>query len=571
VSEAATTPAPGIPHRGGRLAREWAVFVRDPPVVVAAFAIAACIALFIVYPLVRVLLAGLQQPDGMLGLAQFGQVFGSRYLRQGLINSLSTGVTVAALSTALGFALAYSLARVRVPFKGVFHVLFLLPVISPPFVGGVATLMLFGFNGLVTAQLLGIEGANIYGRTGVVLSQVFTFFPIAYLTLRGVLEAIDPAVEDAGLNLGASRLQTFLRVTLPLAGPGLASALLIVFIESLADFGNPLVLAGSRFPLLALQAYLEITGSFNLPLGAALATVLLAPALTAFVIQKYWVSRRQVITVTGKPGAGRSRVTSPAMRWTLIALCWFVGFSVVSFYAVIFVGAFTEVWGFNYTLTLRHLLYVFSVGMKAVGDTLIVAITTTPLSGVFGMMVAFLVVRKIFPGRGLVEFTSLLNYAVPGTVVGIGYILAFNEPPLYLTGTLAILVLNFLFRYAPVGIQAGMAQLRQIDPGIEEAAANLGASAVTIFRTITLPLVAPAFSAALIFGFVRAMTAVSAAIFLVSASWNLMTVQILNEVGSGRFGVAAAFSVVLVAIVVVAVGLIRLIVPRGALPERAMG
>jgi iron(III) transport system permease protein len=229
---------------------------------------------------------------------------------------------------------------------------------------------------------------------------------------------------------------------------------------------------------------------------------------------------------------------------------------------VIAVGAFTRVWGSDYTPTLEHFRSVFQLGFDAVKDTLVIALLSTPISGVLGMLIAFMVVRGAFPGKSLMEFGSILNFAVPGTVVGIGYVLAFNGPPLILTGSLAILVLAFVFRYMPVGIQSGMAVLRQIDPAIEEAARNLGASSLQTFRKITLPLVAPAFFSGLVYAFVRAMTAISAAIFLVSADWNLMTVQILSQVGSGRLGVAAAFSVLLIVIVVIAIGVIGKLVDR---------
>lgn len=438
----------------------------------------------------------------------------------------------------------------------------MLPIISPPFVSAVSILFLFGFNGLVTRYLLQLDDFSIYGFGGVVLSQVFTFTPIAYLSLRGVLQSISPTLEDAALNVGASKWQTFRRVTLPLSLPGIASALLIVFIESLADFGNPLVLAGATFPMLAVQAYLEITGSFNLPRGAALAVVLLIPSLTAFAIQRYWISKRQYVTVTGKPTSSTSKLVSEPVKGSLYTISWLFTALVTTFYLVILVGAFTRVWGFDFTLTLQHFRYVFDVGFNAVRDTLIVAALVTPLSGVMGMLIAFLVVRRKFPGRTVLEFTSILNFAVPGTVVGIGYILAFNEPPIILTGTLTILVAAFVFRYMSVGIQNGIAVLRQVDPSIEEAAQNLGADSITTFRKVTLPLIAPAFFSALVYAFVRAMTAISAAIFLVSANWNLMTVQILNQVGSGRLGVAAAFSVVLIVIVVVFMGLLNLLMNR---------
>ena len=200
------------------------------------------------------------------------------------------------------------------------------------------------------------------------------------------------------------------------------------------------------------------------------------------------------------------------------------------------------------------------MGLGAVIDTLVVAITSTPISGILGMVLAFLIVRQRFVGRRTLEFMSMLNYALPGTLVGIGYLLAFHQPPLVLTGTLTILVLNFVFRYVPVGMQGGIASLQQIDPAIEEAAIDLGATTARTFRKVTLPLIAPAFFSGLVFAFIRAMTAISSAIFLVSADWQLMTVQILSQVGSGRLGVAAAFSVILIGVIVAAMFVIRWLV-----------
>jgi iron(III) transport system permease protein len=542
---------------------ELRVLARDPLLLFLVVLIMAALVVFVVLPLTRVLLASFQTPSG-IGLDNYALMVERRLYRNALRNSLMVGGVVGLLGVTLGYVAAFVLTRTDVPFKRVFHTLMILPIISPPFAGAISILFLFGFNGLVTRQLLGLQNFSIYGFHGVVLSQVFTFAPIAYLSLRGVLAGINPTLEDAAMNVGASRWQVFWRVVFPLSLPGVASAFLVVLIESMADFGNPLVLAGAAFPMLAPQAYLEITGSFNLARGAMLAAVLLLPSITAFAIQRYYLAKRQYVTVTGKPTASTSKAVSPGAKWTLYGIVVAFAVMVVAFYTVILVGASTRVWGFDYTLTLRHFRYVFEVGWDTVKDTLIVAITSTPISGLLGMMIAFLVVRRRFPGKGAMEFASILNFAVPGTVAGIGYILAFNGPPLILTGTLAILVLNFVFRYVPVGIQSGIAVLRQIDPSIEEAAQNLGADGVTTFRKITLPLIAPAFFSGLVFAFVRAMTAISAAIFLVSANWNLMTVQILNEVGSGRLGVAAAFSMVLLGIVLVAVGVINALVGRRA-------
>ena len=537
------------------------ILARDPVLLVLVAGIFAAIAVFVVYPLVMVFMASVQV-RGEWSLDNYALLEQRRLYRNALWNSLRVGVLVAVISTVIGYVAAFVLTRLDVPGKRFLHLATILPIISPPFVSAVSILFLFGFNGLVTKHLLGLNDFNIYGFHGVVWSQVFTFAPIAYLSLRGVVASISPVLEDAALNVGATKWQVFWKVTFPLTMPGIASAFLIVFIESLADFGNPLVLAGAGFPMLAPQAYLEITGSFNLGRGAMLAMILVLPSMTAFAIQRYWIAKRQYVTVTGKPTASTSKIVTAPVKWGLYGFVTFFAAMVMAFYAVIVVGSLTAVWGFDYTFTTQHFAYVFDVGFKTITDTLIIALITTPISGVLGMMVAFLIVRRAFPAKGLMEFGSILSYAVPGTVVGVGYILAFNGAPFYLTGTLTILVLCFVFRYVPVGIQSGVAVLRQIDPSIEEAAQNLGASTLTTFRKVTLPLIAPAFFSALVYAFVRAMTAISAAIFLVSANWNLMTVQILNQVGSGRLGVAAAYSILVIAIVLVAITVINAVVTR---------
>ncbi|OUN01656.1 MAG: ABC transporter permease [Firmicutes bacterium ZCTH02-B6] len=540
----------------------WRRLVAEPPLFIAVLAVFALLALFVIYPIFKVVEVSLVQPDGSWSLATFRTIFSSWYMRAALTNTLVTALIVAVLATAIGFAFAFAVTRTNIPFKGLLNTIAILPVISPPFVWSVAIIMLFGRNGFVTSKLLGLHDFNIYGMHGLVFAQVVTFFPVAYMTLKGVLESLDNSLEEAALDLGASRWHVFRKVTLPLARPGLASAALIVFIESMADFGNPLILSGSHFPTLAVQAYLQVTGMFDLRGGAALAVALLVPSLVAFVVQKYWVSRRRYVTVTGKPTGRSYMAVSRGAKAFLIAVTGLVSLLVISFYVAIAVGAFARLWGFDHSFTWRNFEYVFGVGREAILDTLVIAVASTPVAGILGMVIAFLVVRQRFPGRSTMEFVSLLDYALPGTLIGIGYVLAFNTRPLALTGTFAIIALHFIFRYMPLGIQAGVASLQQIHPSIEEAAINLGASTAQTFRKVTLPLVAPAFFSGLVFSFVRAMTAVSGAIFLVSADWQLMTVQILSQVGSGRLGAAAAFSMVLLAIILLATGTIRLLLGR---------
>jgi len=532
------------------------MLTRDPLLFSLIIIILISLVLFILYPLAKVIIVSVF-PKGAFTLEIMGKVISSWHLRRAFFNSLMMGVLTATFGSLIGFIFAFTITRTDIPLKKFFNLIAIVPIISPPFIGALAIIMLFGNNGFITSTLLGLNNFKIYGIRGLLFAQIVTFFPVAYITLKGVLESISPTLEDAAMDLGGSRFKVFRRVTLPLAVPGLASAMLVLFIETLADFGNPLILAGSRFPILSVQAYLEITGMYNLPKGAALAFILLIPSITAFFLQKYWVAKKQYVTITGKPTISTIKLVSPVVKWILFGTVLFFALIIIMIYATIIWGAFVNIWGSDNTLTLRHFMYVFGVGFEAVKDTIVIAGIATPISGLLGMVIAFLVVRKKFPGKNFMEVSSLLSFAVPGTVVGIGYILAFNQHPLLLTGTLAILLLNFIFRYIPVGIQSGIAVLRQVDPSIEEAAVDLGADSRRTFRKITLPLMIPAFFSGLIYSFVRAMTAISAAIFLVSSNWNLMTVQIMSQVNSGRLGAAASFSLVLVLIILFAIVIIR--------------
>jgi len=544
--------------RSSRAIGAFRRIARDPLLLIISIATLLSLIVFVAYPLLSVLIQSLKT-DGGYSLATYIDVAKSAYLRKAFYNSLMMSALTALAGTLIGFAFAFAVTRANVPLKRLFNIIAVIPIVSPPFIGALAIIMLFGNNGLVTWNLLKINNFPIYGFNGLFLAQVVTFFPVAYMTMKGVLESMNPVLEDAALNLGGSRFKVFARVTLPLAVPGIASSILLLFVETLADFGNPLILAGSKFPVLSVQAYLQIVGMYDLPKGAAISVFLLVPSVIAFYLQRAMVRRKKYTTVTGKPQASSGKIVSPGARGALFAFCLAISLLVGLIYFSILLGSLAKVWGYDHHLTLDHYKFVFGVGFKAVRDTLMIAGIATPIAGLFGMVIAFLVVRTKVPGKKLIGTLSILSFAVPGTVIGIGYILAFNHKPLALTGTLSILLLNFVFRYIPVGIESGTAILQQIDPSIEEAAVDLGADARRTFSKITLPMIVPAFFSGLVFAFVRAMTAVSAAIFLVSSRWNLMTVHIMSQVESGNLGAAADYSVLLVLIVGAAISLIRLI------------
>jgi iron(III) transport system permease protein len=342
----------------------------------------------------------------------------------------------------------------------------------------------------------------------------------------------------------------------PLVRPGIANAFLLVFIKSVADFANPMAIGGNYITL-ATQIYLQAIGSYDIQGGAAVAVVLLDIAIILFILSKYWLEKKSYVTITGKASQARVMIRDRAIVWPIAGICFTITAIVLAIYILIPVASFIKVWGMNYSLTLDHYRYAIDVGGRAIKDTTMLAIIATPIAGILGMIIAFLVVRKKFIGRGFINFSSLLSIAVPGTVIGIGYILTFNTPPLQLTGTAAILIAAFVVRALPIGIRAGVSSLEQIDPAIEEAAADLGSNAMKVFRTITLPLIRNAFFGGLVYAFIRSMTSISAVIFLVSANYSLLTILILDQVEDSRYGVASAFSTILILIVYAAILLIN--------------
>lgn len=535
--------------------KEFRRLLRDPVLLITVAVIFVLLAVFILFPLVRVFQFSLW-PKGEFTSKYIVSFFQKSYRWKPLLHSFVVGGLVAGVGTIIGFIYAYGITRTNIPFKPFFRVIAVAPIISPPFLIAIAAILLLGNHGVIT-EFLGLDW-DIYGLPGLVLTETLAYFPIAFMTLEGVLSRIDPSLEEAALNLGASKLRTFLTVTLPLAIPGIATALLLTFIRSLEDFGNPIVIQG-KYNVMTVEAYLAITGLYNMPLGATLALFLFIPTLMIFVIQKYWVSRKSYVTVTGKTSVSGLLSTERYVKWPLFGVMCFLSLCVLLFYGVVLFGSFTKLWGVDNSFTVENYLYVFSVGGQYVFDTLRVALTATPIGGLLAIVIAYLVVRKRFIGKGAMDFVSMLNFAVPGAVVGIGYILAFNTPPFQLTGTAFIIILVFIFRRMPVGIRDGIAQLQQIDPSIEEASANLGAGLFGTFRRITLPLVAPAFLSGMTYMFVRCMTAISAVVFVVSGDWQLLTVALLQEVDNADLAQAAAYGYVIIAIVFAGMYLMRFI------------
>ncbi len=547
----------------------------------------AIVGIFIFFPIVGMLAGALRDNDGVYSIFIFLEKFTDRKIwGLGCLtanvscgvawNSLVLGVLVGAATTLLG--LVYALVATRSGFKygRLLRALTVLPIITPPFVIGLAIILLFGLSGSVTqfvADAFGLTPTRwIYGLPGIMIAQILAYTPIAFLVLIGVVEGVSPSMEEAAQTLRADRWTTFRTVTWPLMRPGLANAFLLGFIESMADFGNPLVLGGN-YDVLSTEIFFSIVGAQNdQGRAAVLAIVLLTFTLAAFFAQRKWLGKKSYATNTGKGDGGAHPQMPRRLKWPVYTIAAIWTFMTIVIYCMIFYGGFVELWGLNDTLTFRHYIDAFGVkftdnGMLWTGSawnsfwtTLEIAAIAAPLTAMLGLVTAYLLVRQSFSGKSAFEFGTMLSFAIPGTVIGVSYILAFNVPPIELTGTGVILVLSFIFRNMPVGVRAGVASMAQLDKSLDEASLTLGANAWQTFRSIILPLLRPAILAALVYSFVRAMTAISAVIFLVSAEYNMATAYIIGRVENNDYGLAIAYSTVLIFVMLAAVGLLQLLI-----------
>jgi len=552
--------------------------------------------LFIAFPVTKALYGAFLNEEGQWAVSAIFErigherVWGLNCLAGGVRCGVAWNTLFLALLTATGTVIMGTMmallaersasARVQTPLR----VVALLPIITPPFVVGLGLILLFGRAGVVNQFLeyaFGMEPTRwFYGLFGIWIAQLFAFTPIAFMIMRGVVQGVAPSMEEAAQTLRASRSQTFFTVTLPLLKPGLANAFLVGFIESIADFGNPIVVGG-QYSVLSTDIFFAIVGAqYDQGRAASLAWILTLFALGVFALQRGLLGKQNYTTVSGKGDAGIPMALPDGLRrvLNLVVYPW-LAFTVVV-YLFAFAGGFVQTWGRDYTLTLAHFKTAFGLewgdfGLVWAGTawnsfftTIKLAGLAAPITAAVGLLIAYLLARTEFRGQGWFEFVALLAFAIPGTVLGVSYILAFNVPPVELTGTGLIIVLCFMFRNLPVGVRAGTAAFKQLDKSLDEASLMLRASTFQTLRHVVLPLLKPALVAALVYSFVRAMTTVSAVIFLVTAENELATTYIIGRVGNGDYGVALAYCTVLIILMSAAIALIQFLVGERKLGRR---
>ena len=541
----------------------------DPILVTTIVLLITFLTLFILYPL-AILLVDSFVGDGGFSFSVFKRVFKMPKFTTAITNTLKVGFVVGIIATAVGLLFAYVEVYVRIGkfAGGLFKVVSMLPVVSPPFVLSLSMIMLFGKAGIITRYIFNIYDNSVYGFWGIAIVQSLTFFPVCYMMFRGLLKNIDPSLEEAARDMGASRMKVFTSVTLPLLLPGIGNAFLVTFIESIADFANPMIIGGS-YDTLATTIYLQITGAYDKAGAAAMAVVLLCITLAMFIVQKYVLEAKSTATLTGKASRGRMLIEDKSVRIPLTVLCSLGAMFVILMYICVPIGALFPTWGYKFfPLTLKWFKLVFTryKGFKAFGDSFRLSLIAAPITALLSMIISYLVVKRKFKAKGFIEAVSMLAMAVPGTVLGVGYIRGFSGGLFHtgilqgLYGTGLILVIVFVIRSLPNGTRSGIAALRQIDKSIEESAYDMGADSFKVFTSVTLPLIKDSFLSGLVTAFVRSITAISAIILLVTPQYLLITVQINEFAEKGSYGLACAFATILIIITYGAVLLMNLFI-----------
>jgi iron(III) transport system permease protein len=535
-----------------RARRDLRQLAAEPVVLGVVAAAAMMLVYFVVYPLTAVFWESLHDDEGKFtGLGNYLAFVTSPYFRQVFYNTILISATATLAALVLGTLYAFAMTRTDIPGKSLFMIMAVLPMITPPFVNAFAFILLMGRNGMINVFLDEWFGFKliIYGWHGVVASQALTTFPLAFLITSAAFSSFDTSLEDAAQDLGATDLYMLRTVTFPLITPALGAATLLIFMTNLSAFGAPALL-GSDYPVLAVESVMQTLGALDWGMGTTISVILLIPSFLLFYYQSRRREARSYVTITGAPVHAETRPTPPAIRWSLFTFCTLVSVVVISVYLVIAMGGFAKVWGVDSTFTLDHYRLVFTNSWRSVLNTMMLASVGAVGAALVGLTIAYLLVRRRFLGRRLMDVLATLPYAVPGTMMGLGFVMAFNRPPLILTGTAFILILDYTIRRMPFGLRTGISALQQIDVAVEEASADLGARWFTTFRKIVLPLMKPAFVAGVTFAFIRASTELTSTIFLVSPRWRVMSVDIYNFVEAGSLGAAGAMSTLMMAMIV---------------------
>ncbi|HYE83160.1 MAG TPA: iron ABC transporter permease [Clostridia bacterium] len=517
--------------------KEMKLLKNEPPLLAAIIFIIAFTAFFVIWPVIKVItVPTLSDYSGLITTTRWARA---------LYNSVLMTVISTVSCTAIAFVFSYTLSRADVPFKKLFRFVTLLPIVSLPFIVALSYILLFGMQGIITKKLLGLS-VDVYGWFGLWMVQTVTFFPYAFSIIYGVMKSVSTNLEYAAYNMGATRWQVFRNVFWPLCRPGVAGGALIAAINVLTDFGNPIMIGGDM-ALLPTEAYMQIVGWYDMKTAAVLATALLVPALMIFAVNRYWVGQRSYVTITGKEISLKPFELPKPVKWGLFSFCCFVSIFVLTVYGTLVYGAFTKAWGHDWSITFSNMRYVFDKNIEVINSIKFAAVSSAG-AALLAMILAYIVQKKQVGINKLLDFIAILPGAIPGIFLGLGFVIAFNSPPVEITGTSAIMVLALLFWNIPTCYSASVAGIQQIGSSVEDAALNLGANSFRSFKDVILPLLRVPFISGFVLSFLRSVTCLSVVIFIYSPGTIVGTISILGLVSNGEWGSAAAFTVILISI-----------------------
>ncbi len=523
--------------------------------------------------------------QGVFTLRNYAAYFTNPRIFRSLTNSLYVSIVTMVITTVLAFFFAYGLTRTTIGGKGIFYTISTFPLIAPSIIQGLALILLFGRNGLVTRHLFHMEW-NIYGPAGIIAAECLYCFPNALFILYTTLSAVDTRLDEAAQSLGASSLKTFYKVTLPSAKYGIASAAALAFNLTITDFGVPVVIGGN-YSVLATEIYQQVIGMQRFDLGATISVILLIPSVGAFLLN-YYLTKKSYALISGqaRPFLQPSR---PFKKWAFTIYCWIPCTFILIVFASVFLGSFVKTWPYDFSLTFKHfdfpslgghaplwtrfwasilkgewqsiLAYKYAPIWNSLWVSVLVAIGGASLT----LLAGYIVEKKKPRGDQVLYTLSVLPAAIPGTVMGLGYILAFNKPYFLIYGTFWIIIINIIICNFTLGVLASIANLKQIDKSIEEAAVSLGANPITTFTRVVFPLTKTAFFSNVAFFFMRSMTTISAVIFLISAKVKLAAIEIIFLDIDGRTASANAMCTIIIVIVVGMLVVMRLITGKTGL------
>jgi iron(III) transport system permease protein len=526
-------------------------------------AVTICIALlllfFMLFPLWKILQLSFFK-GGELGIANFTldnfyKYFTTAYTLRALWHSLYISVATTIIVTVIVFFFAYAMTRTTMAGKLFFRNIIMMPLVAPSIVQALALIYLFGRNGLITAHLIKTDW-NIYGPVGIIISEVLYCLPHAYVILYTTLSAVDIRLDEAAESLGATPFKVFTRITLPSAKYGIFSAAALTFNLTITDFGNPVVIGGD-YNVLATEIYAQVTNLYRFDLGATISIILLVPSLMAFILN-YYISRKTFSMISGaaKPVIPPSR---PLKKAIFTIYCILVSFSIILIFVTVVAGSFVKIWPYDWSLTLQHYKFPSIAGYSALWTSVWVSLVVG-IAGAFITLVAGYVMETRKPFfKQTIYLLSVMPAAIPGLVMGLGYILAFNKPYYFFYGTPWIIVINIVICNFTLGILSSISNLRNIDPSIEEASISLGGDTLRTFFRIIFPLSRVAFFQNFVYFFMRSMTTISAVIFLVSATVHLAAIEIIMLDNDGWTASANAMCTCIIVIVLIMLGILQIV------------